>query len=152
MSDFMIDLASRWKYAEYLINTISEKSLGYLDKMLESCGGSIDIVYMADDYCSQRAPLFSPGLFKKFVMPYLRKVADRVHKHNKKFLTKMQKICNFFNYVLKRWTLLSVEDIGEQHMAIESVAKAEDLGTFISPQDLSQILSLALWGLVLPLW
>ena len=41
---------------------------------------------MADDYCSQRAPLFSPDLFKKFVMPYLREVADRVHRHNKKFL------------------------------------------------------------------
>lgn len=86
MSDFMMDLASRWKYSEHLINTIAEKSLRYLDIMLESYGDGIDIVYMADDYCSQRAPLFSPGLFKKFVMPYLCKVADRVHKHNKIFL------------------------------------------------------------------
>jgi uroporphyrinogen decarboxylase len=82
----MIDLASRWKYAEHLINTIAEISLRYLDTMLESYGDGIDIVYMADDYCSQRAPLFSPALFKKFVMPYLCKVADRVHRHNKIFL------------------------------------------------------------------
>jgi len=28
---------------------------------------------MADDYCSQLGPLFSPELFRRFVIPYLRK-------------------------------------------------------------------------------
>ena len=48
--------------------------------------GGIDIVYMADDYCSQRAPLFSPADFREFVMPYLTKAVEKVHKQNKKFL------------------------------------------------------------------
>jgi uroporphyrinogen decarboxylase len=86
MYDFMADLSLNRKYADYLIKTIAEKSLGYLDRMLGYYGEGTDIVYMADDYCSQRAPLFSPELFNTLVMPYLRKVADRVHRQGKKFL------------------------------------------------------------------
>ena len=57
-----------------------------MDNLLESSGDSIDIVYMADDYCSQLAPMFSPAMFREFVVPYLRASADRVHAHNEKFL------------------------------------------------------------------
>ena len=74
------------KYAHKLIDKISGRVLQYLDDMLENHSEGIDIVYMADDYCSQRAPLFSPADFKEFVVPYLRQIAERVHKHNKKFL------------------------------------------------------------------
>jgi uroporphyrinogen decarboxylase len=41
---------------------------------------------MADDYCSHRAPLFSPATFKEFVVPYLEELVAITHKHNKKFL------------------------------------------------------------------
>ena len=86
MEDLMMDFAVRKPYADYLIRTISDRILAYLDTMLESHGEEIDIVYMADDYCSQRAPLFSPEAFREFVFPYLVKVAGKIHKHNKKFL------------------------------------------------------------------
>ncbi len=86
MESLMMDFAMNHKYADYLINTISEKSLYFLEKMLQNYGDGIDIVFMADDYCSQQGPLFSPAAFKKFVVPYLIKIVDRVHKANKKFL------------------------------------------------------------------
>ena len=41
---------------------------------------------MADDYCSQQGPLFSPKVFQELVVPYLAKMVNMVHKHNKKFL------------------------------------------------------------------
>ena len=41
---------------------------------------------MADDYCSKDGPLFCPEDFQEFVVPYLSKLVDIVHKHNKKFL------------------------------------------------------------------
>jgi len=86
LEDLMMDFAIREKYADILIKTISERALAALDTMLESFGEGIDIVYMADDYCSQRSPLFSPGMFRKFVLPYLEQVVDKTHKHDKKFL------------------------------------------------------------------
>lgn len=86
LEDLMVDFVLRTKYTEYLIRTISEISCKALSTMLESYGDGIDIVYMADDYCSQQAPLFSPSIFQQFVVPYLKEVVEITHKHNKKFL------------------------------------------------------------------
>jgi len=87
MEGIMMDFAINHAYAEKLIGAIAERMLLMEERML-TCKGAegIDIVYMADDYCSQRAPLFSPDAFKRFVTPYLRKVVDKAHKHGKKFL------------------------------------------------------------------
>ncbi len=86
MEDLMSDFALRQDYAEYLFRSISERMVVFLERMLEFHGEGIDVVYMADDYCSQRAPLFSPGLFERFVMPYLSEVVRLAHGKNKKFL------------------------------------------------------------------
>ena len=86
MEHLLMDFAMRPEYAHCLLDTIAERSLQALDDMLESGGKGVDIVYMADDYCSQNGPMFSPAAFREFVMPYLRKVADRVHRADKKFL------------------------------------------------------------------
>jgi len=86
LENLMMDFALRKNYAEYLINTIAEKSMIYLRTMLENYGDGIDIVFMADDYCSQQGPLFSPVDFRSLVMPYLTRMVEIVHKHHKKFL------------------------------------------------------------------
>jgi len=86
LEDLMLDFAIRKKYADHLINTIADISYAALERMLETAGEGIDIVYMADDYCSHQAPMFSPANFGEFVVPYLRRVVDLTHKHNKKFL------------------------------------------------------------------
>jgi uroporphyrinogen decarboxylase len=86
MEGLMVDFALNRRYLDHLIKTITERMLFFLDRMLEAAGDGVDIVYMADDYCSQRGPLFAPADFKRFVVPYLRQVAERVHRHDKKFL------------------------------------------------------------------
>ena len=86
MEDLMMDFAMRKDYAHRLIERIEERMMHYLDTLLESCAEGVDIVYMADDYCSQRGPLFSPDTFREFVMPYLTRVAMKVHEHGKKLL------------------------------------------------------------------
>ncbi len=86
MEDLFMDFAIRKEYAHHLISKIAESSLLFLDNMLTNYGDGIDIVYMADDYCSQQGPLFSPQTFKEFVMPYLTRVVENTHSHGKKFL------------------------------------------------------------------
>jgi uroporphyrinogen decarboxylase len=86
MEDIMMDFVLRKQYAEYLIKTIRDISGAALRNMLESSAGKIDIVFMADDYCSQQGPLFSPSIFQEFVVPYLKEFADITHKYNAKFL------------------------------------------------------------------
>jgi uroporphyrinogen decarboxylase len=82
----MMDFAVRKDYASYLINTLAEISEAALTRMLETQGEGIDIVYMADDYCSQDGPLFSPEDFKELIVPYLTRLVAITHRHNKKFL------------------------------------------------------------------
>jgi len=86
MEDLFMDFALRKDYAHHLIDTITERSMMFLDEMLDGYGDDIDIVYMADDYCSQLGPLFSPDMFREFVMPYLTKMVDKVHARGKYFL------------------------------------------------------------------
>jgi uroporphyrinogen decarboxylase len=86
MEELLSDFAIRKRYAHHLIHTIGERVQSFLDHMLEGYGAGIDIVYMCDDYCSQQGPLFSPDMFKEFVVPYLTPLVERVHKHGKKFL------------------------------------------------------------------
>lgn len=86
MENLMMDFALRRDYVDNLFKTISEISYATITRMLESAGDGIDIVYMADDYCSQDAPLFCPEDFQEFVVPYLRKLVDITHRYNKKFL------------------------------------------------------------------
>jgi uroporphyrinogen decarboxylase len=86
MQDLMTDFALNPAYVERLFATIEQRVLFFLERMLDAFGDSLDIVYMADDYCSQRGPLFSPETFSRFVVPCLAEIADRVHKRNKKFL------------------------------------------------------------------
>jgi uroporphyrinogen decarboxylase len=86
LEDLMMDFAMRKDYARHLIDTIAERAVFFLDRMLTEAGDGIDIVYMADDYCSHRGPLFSPATFKEFVVPYLTQVVELAHRHGKKFL------------------------------------------------------------------
>jgi uroporphyrinogen decarboxylase len=86
LENLLIDFATNEAYAERLIRTIADRILAMMENMLTQWGKGIDIVYMADDYCSQQSPLFSPGTFKRFVVPYLREAAALAHKHGKKFL------------------------------------------------------------------
>ena len=41
---------------------------------------------MADDFCSAQGPLISPTMFRELIKPYLTKISEIVHSHNKKFL------------------------------------------------------------------
>jgi len=86
MEDLMMDFVMRKDYARRLIDTITERMVFFLDKMLTEAGEGIDIVYLADDFCSHRGPLFSPAVFGELVVPYLRQVVDMAHQHGKKFL------------------------------------------------------------------
>lgn len=86
MEDLLADFIVNRDYAHHLLRTIADISLANLRRLLEDHGDGIDIIYMADDYCSQRGPLFSPEIFREFVVPYLRELTELTHKHGKRFL------------------------------------------------------------------
>ena len=143
MEGIMMDFAINHAYAERLIATITDRVLMFLDKMLEAGGDKFDIVYMADDYCSQRAPLFSPDAFKRFVAPYLKQVADKAHKHNKKLLLH---VCGAVRPLLPMIIDCGVdmlEPIQIRAEGMEPIALKRDFGKhlcFYGGVDLQQVL------------
>jgi uroporphyrinogen decarboxylase len=42
----------------------------------------VDALVTGDDYAYKKAPFMSPVHFRKFVMPYLKRVVDVAHKHS----------------------------------------------------------------------
>jgi len=86
MEQFLVDLAVHPELAEALVERATSYLLEALDRLLEQAPDGFDIFYLADDYCMDSGPLFSPDLFKDLIKPYLRQVSDRVHRHGKKFL------------------------------------------------------------------
>jgi uroporphyrinogen decarboxylase len=86
MDNLMMDLALNLPYARHLIEKITSIGVTWLDELLARHGEGVDIVYMADDTCAQRGPMFSPELFRELVVPYMKLYVDRVHKAGKRFL------------------------------------------------------------------
>ena len=84
--NLMLDFGMRQKYAEKLFERIGERCIHFIRRLLEENGDGIDIIYMADDYCSQQGPFFGPDDFDRYVVPYLKQVVDITHQHDKKFL------------------------------------------------------------------
>ncbi len=143
LENLMIDFALRKDYADILINTIAEKSMVYLKKMLENYGEGVDIIFMADDYCSQQGPLFSPAAFRQFVMPYLTRMVKLVHKHDKKFLLH---VCGAVRPLIPMIIEAGVdmlEPIQTRATGMEPEGLKQDFGrdlSFYGGMDLQQIL------------
>ena len=144
LEDLMTDFILRKSYAQHLIETIAEKCYYFLDKLLREQGDGIDIVYMADDYCSQQGPFFSPAAFKEFILPYLKKVVERVHKADKKFLLH---VCGAVRPLLPSIIEAGVdmlEPIQTRATGMEPETLKRDFGNdicFYGGMDLQQILN-----------
>ena len=70
MQQFMVDMLQNPSFAHKLIGKILEVQLGLYGALLDAAGQYVQIVVTADDYGSQTGPLFSPRLYRKFIMPY----------------------------------------------------------------------------------
>lgn len=86
MEQFLVDLVIDEPLAQAIIERVARYLFEALDRLLEQAPQGFDIFYLADDYCMTSGPLFSPEVFNRLIKPYLRKIADRLHAHHKKFL------------------------------------------------------------------
>ncbi len=144
MEDLMLDFAIRKNYARHLIEKIADRCYYFLNKMLSEQGDGIDIVYMADDYCSQSGPFFSPEIFQELIMPYLKRMVERVHQSNKKFLLH---VCGAVRPLLPMIIDAGVdmlEPIQTRATGMDPVGLKRDFGQdicFYGGMDLQQILN-----------
>ena len=55
-------------------------------RALETCGGKVDIVWMGDDYGTQRGLLLSPAKWRRLFRPKLQAMIDLAHRHGARLM------------------------------------------------------------------
>jgi len=82
MENFLIDLVANRQLAEKIINEVSQFCLEYSRRELEAFGEKADYYGTWDDVAGQNGIMFSPTIFKKYFLPYYKKLIENVKKNN----------------------------------------------------------------------
>jgi uroporphyrinogen decarboxylase len=80
---FLLDLAMNPQMPQYVMDRIAEVHLHNLNKVLETAGDLINIVYFYDDVATQNGLLISPQMYDQFIRPYHKSVIELAAKYGK---------------------------------------------------------------------
>jgi len=86
IDNLLMDMAIRPQMAHWLMDRFTDFYLAFFDRMLTAAKGRIDILRAADDLGTQRGLFLSPEMFRSFIKPRLKKLADMTHSHQVKFM------------------------------------------------------------------
>lgn len=86
IDNLLVDMAVEPEMAHHLMDRFTDFYLEYYDRMLTAAAGRIDLLRTADDLGTQQGLFMSPEMFRVFVKPRLKKLADLAHAHGVKFL------------------------------------------------------------------
>ena len=69
MEEFFVDLVARPRFAEALLERMTEILIAAYESMLDKVGPYAQVVSVCDDLCGQEGPLISPDLYRRLVKP-----------------------------------------------------------------------------------
>jgi uroporphyrinogen decarboxylase len=78
MDNFLLDMVGNIKMAEAIINEVCQFLLEFNRRLLEETQIKADVFATWDDVASQEELMFSPSLFKKYFLPYWKKIISMV--------------------------------------------------------------------------
>lgn len=81
MEQAYIDVLAEPDMAEAALSRIFEFHYEYNRRILEAGAGRIDVFSLAEDLGGQTGPLFSLDVYRRFLMPNQRKMAELAHRH-----------------------------------------------------------------------
>ena len=79
MEQALADLAVNPAVAEAALERIYYLHAAVIGRTLEAARGLIDFIYVAEDLGTQNTLLMSPGSFRRFLKPWMRKMIDLSH-------------------------------------------------------------------------
>ncbi|MEN6405458.1 MAG: uroporphyrinogen decarboxylase family protein [Thermoguttaceae bacterium] len=80
----LLDIAVDDPVYLYLVEQRHRFYMAYIERILDSAGGRIDLVHCGDDFGSQRGPLISPTTFDRLFAAKKKELFDLVHSHRAK--------------------------------------------------------------------
>jgi hypothetical protein len=78
MDNFLLDMAGNVKMAEAVISEVCEFLLEFNRRLLDETSIKADVYSTWDDVASQDGLMFSPQLFKKYFLPFWKKIISMV--------------------------------------------------------------------------
>jgi uroporphyrinogen decarboxylase len=64
------------EFAHCLLDNVLEANIQLARNAVRA---GVDIIMLGDDYAGNKAPMFSPGIFREFLAPRLKRIVDAVH-------------------------------------------------------------------------
>jgi uroporphyrinogen decarboxylase len=86
MEQALADLAVNPAVAEAALERIYYLHAAVIGRTLEAARGLIDFIYVAEDLGTQNTLLMSPGSFRRFLKPWMRKMIDLSHSFGAKVM------------------------------------------------------------------
>jgi len=86
LENHLIDMAINPGWVHYLSRVFTDFYVEDYKRAWEASGGDIDIFLIVTDLGTQRGPLISVNMFNEFVAPYLKEIAQTVHKFGAKLM------------------------------------------------------------------
>ena len=83
---FLTDLYLNPGIIEYGFTRIMDFNVDFAERILSAADGKIDIVVIEDDFGTQRGPLISLEMYRKFYKPQHKRFFDVVHRHGAKMV------------------------------------------------------------------
>lgn len=80
-SEWMVTFATEDEYVNELYALLTDIWVANLKKFHEAVGDRVQVIQIADDFGTQRAPFLSTGMFRDKVMPYYKKGLDWIHQN-----------------------------------------------------------------------
>lgn len=81
--NFLCDIYEDREGVERLLNTLEERYLSKLERIMKDVADDIDIVQFGDDLGTQKGPWMNPDLIKELFAPHYKALWDYVHRTSK---------------------------------------------------------------------
>lgn len=78
IESFMLDLVSEPKFADELMERVTEFVITAYGEMLDRVGPYIQVVSMCDDLATQLGPLISPAIYRERIKPRQKRVVEAI--------------------------------------------------------------------------
>jgi uroporphyrinogen decarboxylase len=80
---FCVDLYWDTKFAEALLDKLTDAAIGLWDVFLSAVGEYVQVVAQGDDVGMQGSLYISPALYRKFIKPRQKRMFDFIHSHTR---------------------------------------------------------------------
>ena len=80
MEEFLMSTASNLKFAEAIMEKMTQLYIKATDNFLEEVGKYIDVYAYWDDVGMQNGPMIRPSFYKKYIKPRQKRLFDLIHK------------------------------------------------------------------------